>query len=858
VVLAADDRPLAGAQVRLLGPNRLLLKETVTDDEGRFELTDVRPGTYELRVTAPPFRDRDQIITVGETPLDVRFRMVAAFIDETVTVSATRGILQDNTKVAASVRTLGVNELEERAADLLPRMLAEEPGVVTQQTTPGQGSPVLRGQSAQAVLYLFDGIRYNNSTYRGGNTQYLAWIPGVAVDAVEVLLGPAGVNYGSDALGGAINVASTSVPGYSRAGWDWSGSARVFGESTYLGGGGSATVGVAGQGFAAIAGGTAARHQDLRGGRGEDSHNSLIRFFGLTPEQVQDILGTRMQDTGYGHGGVTAKMSARVGKDGNLGGFFMYNEQNDVRRYDRLLGGDGRLIADFIPQKLGFGYVRYQEVFGETFFESTFSVNRQTDGRRSQTRPTSSLSEELNRVTSMGYAASASWSKGPHLLTLGGEVYDDFVTSSETETSRTGETQQVRPRYPNGTRYTSIGVFLLDEWGALKERLQVSGGLRFSSFHFRTNPDDNIIDGVPTVPDLSETFTDVTFHAGAVLFLNEESSVFGRVARGFRAPSVFDLGEQGLTGGGFEVTPSEAIRFDSFIGNGASVDATSTGVPWTPLDPEKLWSFEGGFRWRNDVTRFEFALFNSNMVDKLARRTMIVLQDVVGQTIGDEPIIFQDSEGRIYVPIDPRPVVSRANIGAERVWGIEGLFMRNLGTSWRLVVKGGMQRGHEQETDNWVRKLAPDNLTTSLRWSDVRGRLWLEGLVQVYAAQNRFNPFDYDDARIGAYRDAGTIAGFWNNAAMRLGLIEDGILTVTGETLDEVILRVLGPTLEGNSLFTETPGFVSVGVRGGVAINDTQSLTFGVMNVADSNYRLHGSGVDAPGINATVAYEANF
>jgi hypothetical protein len=258
------------------------------------------------------------------------------------------------------------------------------------------------------------------------------------------------------------------------------------------------------------------------------------------------------------------------------------------------------------------------------------------------------------------------------------------------------------------------------------------------------------------------------------------------------------------------------------------------------------------------VTRFEFALFNSNMVDKLARRTMIVLQDVVGQTIGDEPIIFQDSEGRIYVPIDPRPVVSRANIGAERVWGIEGLFMRNLGTSWRLVVKGGMQRGHEQETDNWVRKLAPDNLTTSLRWSDVRGRLWLEGLVQVYAAQNRFNPFDYDDARIGAYRDAGTIAGFWNNAAMRLGLIEDGILTVTGETLDEVILRVLGPTLEGNSLFTETPGFVSVGVRGGVAINDTQSLTFGVMNVADSNYRLHGSGVDAPGINATVAYEANF
>jgi len=858
IVLGADNEPMAGAQVRLLGPNRLLLQETVTDEKGRFELTDVRPGTYELRVTAPPFRDRDQIITVGETPLKLEISMIAAFIDETVTVSATRGILQENTKVAASVRTLGIHELEERAVDLLPRMLAEQPGVVTQQTTPGQGSPILRGQSAQAVLYLFDGVRYNNSTYRGGNTQYLAWIPSVAVDAVEVLLGPAGVNYGSDALGGAINVASTSVPGYSRDGRAWSGSARVFGESTSMGAGGSATAGVAGERFAAVFGGTLARHQDLRGGRGEDSHNSLIRFFDLTSAQVQDILGTRMQDTGFGHGGATVKANTRVGKDGNLTGFFMYNEQNDVRRYDRLLGGDGRLIAAFVPQKLGFGYFRYQDIFGETFFESTFSVNRQTDGRRSQTRPTSDLSNELNRVTSLGFNASGSWSTGSHLMTLGGEVYDDFVYSSETETTPEGETSRVRPRYPNGTRYTSVGLFLLDEWGALKERLQVSAGARFSSFHFRTNPDDNIIDGVPTVPRASETFTDLTFHAGTVLFLNEESSVFGRVARGFRAPSVFDLGEQGLTGGGFEVTPSEAIRYEAFVGDGASVDAVSTGTPWSRLDPEKLWSYEGGFRWRNDVTRFEFAVFDNHMIKKLARRTMIVLEDVVGQTIGGQPIIFQDSAGRIYVPIDPRPVVSRANIGGERVWGIEGLFLRNFGNSWRLVVKGGLQRGREEETDNWVRKLAPDNLTTSLRWSDVRGRYWLEGLVRLFATQDRFNPFDYDDARIGSYRDANAIAGYWNNAAMRLGLIEDGILTVTGETLEEVMLRVLGPTLEGNSLFNESPGFVSVGVRGGIAVTNTQSVTFGVMNLADSNYRLHGSGVDAPGINATFAYEANF
>lgn len=857
-VLDAEEKPMAGAQVRLIGPNRILLQETVTDEIGRFTFHQVRPGTYELRITAPPFSDRDRIVSVGSEPVEVKIVMVAAFVDETVTVSASRGILQERSKVAASVRTLGVDELEERAVDLLPRMLAEEPGVTTQQTTPGQGSPILRGQSAQAVLYLFDGIRYNNSTYRGGNTQYLAWIPGIAVDAVEVLLGPAGVNYGSDALGGAINVASTSVPGYSRGGWEWGGSARVFAESASLGVGASGTLGVAGERFAAVFGGTAARHQDLRGGGGEDSHNALIRYFELTSDQVKDILGSRMRDTSFGHGGATGKFNTRLGVDGNLTGFFMYNEQNGVRRYDRLLGGDGRMRADFRPQQLGFGYARYQDIFGEVLFESTFSANRQTDGRASQTRLTSDLSEELNRATSIGYQASASLSTGPHLVTVGGEVYDDFVDSSETETTTDGETTPVRGRYPNGARYTSIGLFVLDEWSAIPRRLQVSGGLRFSSFHFRTEAEDNLIGGVPVVPTASESFTDLTFNAGATVLLNDETSIFGRVARGFRAPSVFDLGEQGLTGGGFEVAPSEAVRIGAQVGDAASTDAVSTGKPWSSLEAEKLWSFEAGVRWWSNGNRVELAFFDSEMVEMLARRTLIVLDPVVGEIIGGELIIAQDAAGRIFVPVDGRPVVSRSNIGDQRVWGVEGLWQQTWGRSWRSVVKGGLQRGRELDTGNYARKISPDHLIASLRWSEVGGRLWLEGVLQIFGTQNRLNPFEYDDARIGAFRDAKSIANYFHNGARVLGLIEDDELTVTGETLEEIQLRVLGPALEGNSLFTETPGYIALSVRGGLAINDSQQVTFAVTNVSDNNYRIHGSGFDAPGINVSLAYEADF
>ena len=46
-----------------------------------------------------------------------------------------------------------------------------EPGVLIQQSSTGQGSSFIRGLSAQRVVYLLDGIRFNTSTFRAGATQ---------------------------------------------------------------------------------------------------------------------------------------------------------------------------------------------------------------------------------------------------------------------------------------------------------------------------------------------------------------------------------------------------------------------------------------------------------------------------------------------------------------------------------------------------------------------------------------------------------------------------------------------------------------------------------------------------------------
>ncbi len=852
-----DGAALSGLSVQLLGPSRQVVREDDTDEMGVATLEAMPRGTYELRVLSTLYSDVYQVVELSAPTLEVIVVMFATGVEERVTVTASRGAVLAENKIPATVRSLDEAQLRARATDLLPRMLDEEPGILTQQTTPGQGSPILRGQSAQAVLYLLDGVRYNNATYRAGNTQYLAWIPDVGVESVETLLGPAGVNYGSDALGGAINVLTKPTPAFTAPGASrMSGGVRAFGESASSGGGMHATVGGSGNSVGGFVSGSLTRHSNIRTGGARDSHHSTVRFLGFTDDQVTDAFGSRLVDTGYGQGGLVAKGSLRTDATSSLDAFFTRSEQHDVRRYDRLLGGDGRVRAEFTPQRLTFGYVRYEKFFNNTFVEAKVSLNTQTDGRIDQRRPTSTLREERNSDTVWGLDFSGSHTFGRHLVTAGVDFYRDNVDASRTEIRDSGETA-VRPRIPNGATYQSFGFFVLDEFTAMDGRLRLSGGLRYSGFKYRALAADNIIDGEPVVPDTRSDFTDLTFNLGVNYNITDAIGVWGRLARGFRAPSIFDFGEIGLTGGGFEVAPDEAVGIGAEIGDSASSTAFSTGASWTNLQPETVWSYEGGLRYSTRETRIEATAFMSNFGNNINRRTLIVPTNVVGQEIGGQTIVAQDSAGRIYIAGETDPIVSRVNISELRVWGLEALLQQSIGDRWLATMKASLQRGDEIDTGFFARKISPDNLTAILRWRSNTGRLWLEGVVKGAARQSRLNPADFEDARIGAFRDPSDIADFFVSQGPRLGLVDNGILLATGETLDQVIARVL-PGGVGAPLFTSTAGWMTLGIRGNYSLADNQSLTFALNNFTDANYRLHGSGFDGRGINATLAYALDF
>ena len=851
------------ANVQLFGPNRVLLAETSTNEWGEFALEGLAPGSYELRIETPTFAPARRILTV---PLPEGDRLMISLalnpVQTQVTVTASHGAPEETLYEPAAITVHDAQELLSREVSHLPRMLAEQPGVLTQETTPGQGSPVLRGQGAQTVLYLLDGIRFNNSTYRSGNTQYLGWIPSASTDAVEVLLGPAGTQYGSDALGGAVNIMTSPLPSWGDDGLRWHGESRTFFRSSDLGGGSAVQTSVAGRRLAFSLGGSFARSQNLRTGGGRDSHNSLIRFLGFSAPQVKEVLGNRLRDTAFTQGSWHAKLGARFEGDHLLTLSWLQSEQWGVRRYDRLLGGEGRLRSDFVPQRLRFGYLRYQKISAGRLqsLTATVSLNQQIDGQLSQTRESSDLRNERNRVTALGYVLSTAWRPAQsHSVNAGVEFFDEFVAARRFETEPGGPATEVRPRFPNGSRYRSLGLYLSDDWKPLGDRLVLDSGLRLSHFRFQSRSNRNVfVNGEPTVPDAKQIFNDLTFHSGFAYSPAKSLVVVGRVARGFRAPTVFDLGQLGLSGGGFEVSPDETLGFGSVVGDSAGSAAISTGKTWQKLEPEVLWSFEGGLRWRTERVTGSLNLFDSEFFDSIQRRTLIVPAPVVGETIGGETITAQDAEGRIFVDLDPRPVISRANIGRIRIYGVETGTRVNWTEQWGSSLKASFQRGRELNTRNFARRIAPANFFGSLRWNSRGGLFWLEIFTEISAAHTRLNPAEVNDPRVGAFRTAETIEDFFDYTAQRLGLVQNGILQVTGETLDQVIARVLAGTPAGAPLFTRTQGFATLNLRGSYRVNEQGELFFSLSNLTDENYRRHGSGFDSPGASLSLSYRLRF
>lgn len=147
-----------------------------------------------------------------------------------VVVSATR-VEQSVSDAVSSVSVVQGEDLTASGADTLPEMLKDVPAArVVTDGTPGVQRIALRGENASRTLLLVDGERIDDSKTKSG-APYL--INPFFVERVEILRGPSSVLYGSDALGGIVNVITkdySELPFSFNAGGLYNGAGNGFSE----------------------------------------------------------------------------------------------------------------------------------------------------------------------------------------------------------------------------------------------------------------------------------------------------------------------------------------------------------------------------------------------------------------------------------------------------------------------------------------------------------------------------------------------------------------------------------------------------------------------------------------------------
>ena len=141
-----------------------------------------------------------------------------------VTVTATRTPMPA-LRVPHPVSVLDSLRLRTSVASSAVELLREGPGLDLTGTGPNQGRPVIRGQRGQRILLLEDGIRINNSRRQQDFGELPALVGMAATERVEVVRGPLSVLYGSDAIGGVVNLI-TEQPTYGGSGTRVRGSLR--------------------------------------------------------------------------------------------------------------------------------------------------------------------------------------------------------------------------------------------------------------------------------------------------------------------------------------------------------------------------------------------------------------------------------------------------------------------------------------------------------------------------------------------------------------------------------------------------------------------------------------------------------
>jgi hemoglobin/transferrin/lactoferrin receptor protein len=280
------------------------------------------------------------------------------------------------------------------------------------------------------------------------------------------------------------------------------------------------------------------------------------------------------------------------------------------------------------------------------------------------------------------------------------ELRDATIYNATTGTVRktlAGDSFPVRD-FPPSTQQR-LGLFVQDEIGLLGGRLDVIPALRYDSYRLTVEPDPVYLSNTPPGVQASD-FSDSAWSPklGAVWRFTPQTSVYGNVAAGFRAPSYDEIN------GAFR-NPIQSYAI----------------VPNPDLTSERSLGFEAGLRGEYPPARFAAAFFYNRYDD------------------------FIDPQVPLVCPGDPNCVpgfgmtfqsINRANV---LIWGIEARGDYSFGRGWSATGSVAWASGEDLDLDVPINSVNPLQAVASLRYDSPGSRYGGAATVTAAASKDQID-----------------------------------------------------------------------------------------------------------------------
>lgn len=589
------------------------------------------------------------------------------------------------------------DDLERRQPRTPVEMLKEQPGIWAVSVA-AQGTPIIRGLNGNRVLYLWDGIRINNGALFGGPNGFFNQFPIDAVDRIEVIRGAGSVQYGSDAIGGVINLFSKKAQ---------------FTDAFEAHGDALARFGTNDQ-----------ENTQALNLRLSSSRISLAA--GISRQEVSDYYGAgegTLWPSGFRALGGYADLAALLAPDHTLRLSWVGNERSDVESYvQSKLNANGvpRIFSprenrgvfkvDYTANDLGawsdelkvYGYYQYYDQIRE---------------RRNQTVASFSNTTTDTEQDVFGAGIQNTAKVGKLDLTYGVDYRHERLESQLSLSSRSFQTGRVTLSEPFGNTpdgdYDVFSAFLAAGYRPV-ERLHLTAGLRYENTRLQSDPE--LRDVIPNAGYTLETlevdrrWDSVVWNIGAVYNVALTWDLVANVGTAFRAPTYSDL----LSAG----TPVFSSRIAS--------------VPSPDLDPEKSITYELGTRVHSEKFTGSLTGYYTQLDD----------------------LVVSNESGTVNIPGQGTFVASRkANAGEGFITGVEFSLAYKPTPEWTLFANATYTYGQDEVSEVPLRFIPPFHGVLGIRYEAPSKKWWVE-LTEVFATRlTRHAPDDEQDA--GFSRDPG-------------------------------------------------------------------------------------------------------